>query len=81
MMLFNGRQYLYWQNLQRMVSRIVEWQRHSSFEFAAVFQDAIMAAIPAMVELLRDQNSAVQRRAISSLVEFAKHSEQDCEIA
>jgi HEAT repeat protein len=59
----------------------VKWQRHFSFECAAAFQDAIVAAIPAMVELLRDQNSAVQRRAISSLAEFSKHGEQVCEMA
>jgi hypothetical protein len=81
MMMFKRQQYLHWQNLQRMVSRIVEWWRFFSFEFPAAFQDAIVPSIPAMVELLRGKNSTVQRRAVSSLAEFAKHGEQDCEMA
>jgi HEAT repeat protein len=37
-----------------------------------------VAAIPAMVELLRDQDDDVQEAAVSSLAEFAKDGEQDC---
>jgi HEAT repeat protein len=58
-----------------MVSSIVKWCRYSSFEFAAAFQDAIVAAIPTMVDLLRDQNWEARQVAASSLAEFAQHGE------
>ena len=58
-----------------MVSWIVRWQRQGSLGFAAVFQDAITAAIPGLIELLTDQDNPVQEAAASSLAEFAKHGE------
>jgi hypothetical protein len=60
-----------------MVSRIVKWCRWFSFEFAAVFQNAIVPCIPDMVVLLRYQASDVQQRAVSALGKFARHGEQD----
>jgi HEAT repeat protein len=74
-MMFDGQQHLHWLNLQSLVSEIVRWQRHGSLGFAAVLQDAITAAIPGLIELLRDQSWFVRRAAASSLAEFAKHGE------
>jgi HEAT repeat protein len=58
-----------------MVSEIVRWQRHGSLGFAAEFQEAITAAIPGLIELLRDQDNHVRQAAASSLAEFAKSGE------
>jgi HEAT repeat protein len=64
-----------------MVSGIVRWQKHCSLESAAQFRDALAPAIPAMIELLRDQDYDVRQAAVSALDEFAKHGEWDCEMA
>jgi HEAT repeat protein len=68
-------------SLQSMVSGIVRWQKHCSLESAAEFRDALAATIPAMIELLRDQDYNIQQAAVSALVEVGKHGEWNCKMA
>jgi HEAT repeat protein len=47
-----------------------------SLQCKAEFRDAICAAVPPLIELLRDQDSELRKSVAFSLGELAKHGER-----